>query len=135
MAVSRFEAHVRPRFLADQSSPADGVYAFAYTIRITNTGNQAAQLIARHWVVRDARGRVQEVRGLGVVGQQPLLQPGETFEYTSGCQLQTASGSMQGSYLCVSSEGETFDCPVAAFVLDAMAQDDADAPPHDRVLH
>jgi ApaG protein len=112
---------VRPRYLADQSNPDQGVYFFAYTITIRNTGQVAAQLISRTWNVNDARGHTEKVKGLGVVGQQPLLQPGETFEYTSGTRLRTATGTMHGSFFCVAEDGEKFDVDVPMFVLDALS--------------
>ncbi|ODS90721.1 MAG: Co2+/Mg2+ efflux protein ApaG [Comamonas sp. SCN 65-56] len=129
-----FHAEAQPHYLPEHSSPERGIYSFAYTITITNVGEMAAQLIARHWIIRDAGGGVQEVKGLGVVGQQPLLAPGEAFEYTSGCRLRTASGSMHGSYFCVAEDGERFDCAIAPFALQAIADDGESA--HDaRVLH
>src|SRR5690606_37361151 len=91
-----FRVEVQPRFLPGQSSPEDGLYSFAYTITVTNAGSVAAQLIARHWTIVDAHGHVEEVKGLGVVGHQPLLRPGESFQYTSGCRLRTASGTKIG---------------------------------------
>lgn len=112
---------VRPRYLADQSNPDQGVYFFAYNITIRNTGQVAAQLISRTWNVNDARGHTEKVKGLGVVGQQPLLQPGETFEYTSGTRLRTATGTMHGSFFCVAEDGEKFDVDVPMFVLDALS--------------
>ena len=112
---------VRPRYLADQSNPDQGVYFFAYTITIRNTGQVAAQLISRTWNVNDARGHTEKVKGLGVVGQQPLLQPGETFEYTSGTRLRTPTGTMHGSFFCVAEDGEKFDVDVPMFVLDALS--------------
>lgn len=111
------------------------MYGFAYTITITNTGDISAQLISRHWTICDANGHVQEVKGLGVVGQQPLLRPGESFEYTSGCRLRTSSGSMHGSYFCVAEDGEPFTCPVALFVLEAMSPQSPGEPFSSRVLH
>lgn len=108
---------VTPQYLPDQSEPDDQHFVFAYTVRITNKGKQAAQLISRHWVITDADQHTEEVRGLGVVGQQPLLSPGETFEYTSGCPLPTPVGTMRGSYLCVGENGIPFDVVVAEFVL------------------
>ena len=108
---------VATQFLADQSDPAAGRYVFAYTISISNTGTVAAQLISRHWIITDAEGDVQEVRGLGVVGQQPLLAPGQSFEYTSGCALPTPVGTMKGSYQMVAEDGLPFDTPVPEFVL------------------
>ena len=104
-------------FLPDQSDEGSGRYAFAYTITISNTGTVAAQLISRHWVVTDAENQTQEVRGLGVVGEQPLLQPGERFEYTSGTSLATPVGTMRGSYQMVAEDGTRFDAPVAEFAL------------------
>jgi ApaG protein len=112
---------VRPRYLADQSKPDQGLYFFAYTISIRNTGQVAAQLISRTWNVNDAHGHTEKVKGLGVVGQQPLLQPGETFEYTSGTRLRTATGTMHGSFFCVAEDGEKFDVDVPMFVLDALS--------------
>lgn len=118
MAKYQFRVEVRPEFLPEQSSPEHGIYAFAYTITITNAGTVAAQLISRHWTITDADGQIEEVKGLGVVGHQPLLQPGQSFQYTSGCRLRTASGTMEGSYFCVAEDGERFDTPIAPFLLD-----------------
>lgn len=130
-----FRVEVQPRFLPGQSSPEDGLYSFAYTITVTNAGSVAAQLIARHWTIVDAHGHVEEVKGLGVVGHQPLLRPGESFQYTSGCRLRTASGTMHGSYFVVAEDGERFECPVPLFVLDADAGGADEAPSTGRVLH
>ncbi len=105
------------QYLADQSDPQDGRYVFAYNIVIQNTGTIAAQLISRHWIIRDAESHVQEVRGLGVVGHQPLLKPGERFEYSSGCVLTTPVGTMRGSYQMVAEDGTQFEAPIAEFVL------------------
>jgi ApaG protein len=113
---------VKPRYLADQSDPAHNLYFFAYTITIRNTGNIAAQLISRTWNVNDAHGHSEKVKGLGVVGHQPLLQPGEAFEYTSGTRLRTPTGTMHGSYFCVAEDGEKFDVDVPMFVLDALSE-------------
>ena len=135
MPKYRFQVAVRPQFLPDQSEPDFGMYAFAYTITITNTGDVPAQLIARHWVIEDGHGHIEEVKGLGVVGQQPLLQPGEAFEYTSGCRLRTASGTMHGSYFCVAVDGERFDSPIDAFVLEATNPGADGQPISARVLH
>jgi ApaG protein len=118
MAKYRFSVEVDPQYLPEQSAPADGVFSFAYTITITNTGEVPAQLISRHWIIADAQGGTEEVKGLGVVGHQPLLKPGEAFQYTSGCRLRTESGTMQGSYFCVAEDGERFDVEIPAFVLD-----------------
>jgi ApaG protein len=117
--TKRYEIQVvaRPAFLADQSDPAKKQFVFAYTITITNTGNVTAQLISRHWLITDAEHRVQEVKGLGVVGQQPVLKPGESFEYTSGASLPTAVGTMRGSYQMVAEDGHTFDADIPPFTL------------------
>jgi ApaG protein len=108
---------VTTQYLADQSDPAANRYVFAYTINISNIGSIAAQLISRHWLITDADGDVQEVRGLGVVGHQPLLQPGEQFEYTSGCALNTPVGTMKGSYQMTAEDGGQFEAPIIEFVL------------------
>ena len=113
-----FEVKVQPRFLPEQSAPQQRVWSFAYTITIRNDGDVPAQLVSRHWIITNELGEVEEVKGLGVVGQQPLLKPGETFEYTSGCRLRTPSGTMQGSFFCVAEDGERFDVEVPLFVLD-----------------
>jgi ApaG protein len=108
---------VATRFLEDQSIPEDDRYVFAYTIRIENLGEVAAQLVARHWIITDANGKVEEVRGEGVVGEQPWLQPGEHFEYTSGAVLETPLGTMQGSYRMQAEDGTCFDAMVDPFML------------------
>lgn len=108
---------VQPRYVPEQSSPDDDRYVFAYQVTITNKGTIAAQVVSRHWVIKNADGQVEEVSGLGVVGRQPFLQPGQQFEYTSGCPLNTASGSMRGSFFCVAEDGERFDAPVLPFEL------------------
>ena len=104
-------------YLAEQSDPQHGQYVFAYTITITNTGKIAAQLISRHWIITDSDNHVQEVRGPGVVGEQPMLQPGDSFEYTSGASLATSVGTMRGSYQMVAADGHTFDADIAPFTL------------------
>jgi len=108
---------VKSAYLAEQSDPARNQYVFAYTITITNTGEVAAQLISRHWIITDAEQQVQEVKGLGVIGQQPVLQPGESFEYTSGTSLPTAVGTMRGTYQMVAGDGKTFDAQIPLFTL------------------
>ncbi len=108
---------VQSRFLSDQSDPEANQFAFAYTVRITNVGTVPAQLISRHWVITDASNRETEVKGLGVVGHQPLLKPGESFEYTSGSQLKTPSGSMRGSYFCVAEDATRFEADIPEFTL------------------
>lgn len=119
MPKYQFSVEVEPQYLPDQSEPARELYGFAYTITVQNTGDVPAQLISRHWIINDARGHTEEVRGLGVVGQQPLLKPGEAFQYTSGCRLRTATGTMHGSYFCVAADGERFEVEIPLFVLDA----------------
>ena len=121
MSDYQFQVKVQPRHLPEQSVPAQSVYYFAYTITIRNTGKVAAQLISRTWNVNDANGRTEKVKGLGVVGRQPLLQPGESFEYTSGTRLRTPTGTMHGSFFCVAEDGEKFDVDVPMFVLDALS--------------
>lgn len=106
-----------PQFLPDQSEPENSRYVFAYTITIRNTGNIASQLISRHWIITDAEELVQEVRGLGVVGHQPLLQPGESFEYTSGCSLATPVGTMRGTFQMVAEDGTSFEAVIPEFAL------------------
>jgi ApaG protein len=117
MAVYEFNITVRTQYLEDQSDPERSNYVFAYAVTIKNTGDIAAQLISRHWVIVDANNRKDEVSGLGVVGQQPLLQPGEQFEYTSGTSLATPQGSMTGEYFFVAEDGERFEIPIPEFVL------------------
>lgn len=117
MADYEMTVTVRPQYLADQSDPERARYVFAYTVTIQNTGTVAAQLISRHWVITDANNQVQEVRGLGVVGHQPLLKAGEKFEYTSGTALATPQGSMRGEYFCVAEDGARFEAPIAEFAL------------------
>lgn len=115
----RYEISVNAatQYLAEQSDEAIGRYVFAYTITIANAGNVAAQLISRHWIIADAQGLVQEVRGLGVVGAQPLLRPGETYEYTSGASIATPVGTMRGSYQMVAEDGTRFEAPIPEFTL------------------
>lgn len=108
---------VKTQYLPAQSSLREQRYAFAYTITITNQGHQAVQLISRHWLIRDGNNRIQEVRGEGVVGEQPVIAPGESFRYTSGAVLETAVGSMEGSYQMINAAGDAFEAPIATFVL------------------
>ena len=128
----RFSVEVFPQYLPEQSSPEQGLYLFAYTITITNTGSVTAQLISRTWNVNDANGHTEKVKGLGVVGQQPLLQPGQAFEYTSGTRLRTPTGTMHGSFFCVAEDGEKFDVDIPMFVLDALSNSGASGK---RTLH
>ena len=118
MARYAFEVEVDPRYLPEQSAPDQGIWSFAYTVTIRNTGEVPAQLISRHWIITNELAQVEEVKGLGVIGQQPLLKPGEAFEYTSGCRLRTASGTMQGSYFCVAEDGERFEVEIPVFTLN-----------------
>ena len=108
---------VEPSFVPEQSDPDRGQFVFAYKVRITNTGERPVQVISRYWLITDGEQRVQEVRGLGVIGRQPLLGPGETFEYTSGCPLETPVGTMRGTYYCVGENGIPFEVPIDEFVL------------------
>jgi ApaG protein len=135
MPTYQFTCEVEPQYLSEQSSPEEDLYAFAYTITITNTGEVTAQLIARHWIIDDASGQTEEVKGLGVVGHQPLLRPGESFQYTSGTRLKTPTGSMRGSYFCVAEDGERFEAPIAEFALLASAGGLGSGGPSARVLH
>jgi ApaG protein len=117
MSQYQFSVSSEVRYLPDESDPERRKYAFAYTLTIRNTGQAPAQLIARHWVITDSENHVQEVKGLGVVGHQPLLKPGEQFEYTSWAVIATPVGTMRGEYFCVAEDGERFDAPVPEFVL------------------
>jgi len=108
---------VNTAYLAEQSDPSADRYVFAYTITIANSGTVAAQLISRHWIITDAENVTQEVKGLGVVGEQPLLQPGESFEYTSGTAMATPVGTMHGSYQMVAEDGNKFDAEIPVFTL------------------
>jgi ApaG protein len=117
MAAYEFTVSVKTQYLEEQSQPDSSHYVFAYAITIKNTGQVAAQLISRHWVITDANNHVEEVRGLGVVGHQPLLQPGEQFEYTSGTSMATPQGSMTGEYFCVAEDGEQFEARIPEFIL------------------
>jgi ApaG protein len=108
---------VSSAYVPEQSAPSSKRYVFAYTVKIMNEGGQPAQLRTRHWIITDANGKVEEVRGPGVIGQQPYLKPGEEFEYTSGCVLQTSRGEMRGTYQMHRPTGETFDAAIAPFVL------------------
>ena len=111
------EVNAATQYLAGQSDEAAGRYVFAYTITLRNIGSVAAQLISRHWVITDAQGRVQEVRGLGVVGEQPLLEPGQSYKYTSGTAIATAVGTMKGAYQMVAADGTRFEAPIPEFTL------------------
>jgi ApaG protein len=111
------EIAVQTRFVPEQSQPDSSRYVFAYTIRIANTGSVPARLISRHWIITDGNGKVEEVRGEGVVGEQPYLLPGQGFRYSSGAVLETPVGAMQGSYQMLADDGAHFDAPIAPFTL------------------
>jgi ApaG protein len=113
----QIEIIVSSYYLPEQSDPTVNRYVFAYGIRLLNIGSVVAQLISRHWIITDSDGQVQEVRGLGVVGNQPVLKPGESFEYTSGCQLATPVGTMRGTYQMTAEDGMQFDAPIPEFLL------------------
>lgn len=115
----KYEITVVPRafYIEEQSDPQRNHYVFAYTISLTNTGNVAAQLVSRHWVITDADNQVHEVKGLGVVGQQPLLKPGEHYEYTSGSAIATMVGTMRGTYQMIAEDGTQFDAEIPEFTL------------------
>jgi ApaG protein len=131
MSASPITVEIEPRFLSEQSSPEDGVYTFSYAVTVTNNGKVATQLVARHWFFGDTAGHVQEVKGLGVIGQQPLIAPGASFKYSSVCRLKTPSGTMHGSFLMVTENGDRFDAPIAMVMLEA----DFGGAPVSRVLH
>ena len=122
MSTHDIHIQVQPRYLPEQSSPLDESYSFAYTVTVANQGKVPAQLISRHWIILDEDGQRDEVKGLGVVGHQPMLKPGQAFEYTSGCRLRTPTGSMEGSYRFVREDGEAFDVPIPRFTLDATGR-------------
>lgn len=117
MSAYEFTVAVRTQYVEEQSDPDRAHYVFAYAVTIRNTGTVAAQLISRHWIIADANDQIEEVSGLGVVGNQPLLQPGEQFDYTSGAVLKTPQGSMKGEYFCVAEDGTRFEVPIPEFVL------------------
>ena len=115
----KYAIDVAPRaaYIDDQSDPSKNQYVFAYTITVTNVGTVAAQLISRHWLITDANGKVLEVKGLGVIGQQPTLKPGESFEYSSGTHLETAVGTMRGTYQMLAEDGHAFEADIPLFTL------------------
>jgi ApaG protein len=117
MAKPEFTCEVRVQYLPEQSQPPDGPFAFAYTVTIRNTGDITAQLVARHWVVTDADGNREDVRGLAVVGHQPLLKPGDHFEYASWTRIPTKHGQMRGTYFCMTEEAQPFEAAVPEFEL------------------
>jgi ApaG protein len=109
---------VQSRYVPEQSDPEQGTWLFAYTVVISNKGERVVQLVSRHWIITDANGHVEEVRGPGVIGAQPVLRPGESFEYTSACPLPTSFGTMHGSYQMIDEQGDPFDIEIAAFSLN-----------------
>jgi ApaG protein len=117
MSKPEFTTTVSVRHLPEQSDPASGQHAFAYTVTVRNTGDITAQLIARHWIITDAQGHVEEIRGLAVVGHQPLLKPGESYEYTSWTRLATKHGTMRGTFFCMTEDARPFDAPIEEFGL------------------
>lgn len=135
MPKYQFDVKVQPQYLPEHSCVSADVFRFSYTITLTNTGDMPAQLISRHWVISDANGHTEEVKGLGVVGQQPLLKPGESFQYSSGCQLRTPSGTMHGSYFCMGEDGTPFHSTIPLFILEAQDPASPQQPLGPRVLH
>ena len=130
----QFSCAVVAQHIPEQSAPDDSIYGFAYTVTITNTGQITAQLISRHWEIVDANGHVEEVKGLGVVGHQPLLKPGESFQYSSGSRLRTPTGAMHGTFFCVAEDGERFEALIPMFVLEVGGGGSSNTPPG-RTLH
>ena len=129
MPKYQFSCDVLPHYVPEQSAPEDDVYGFSYTVTITNTGDVTAQLISRHWLISDARGHTEEVKGLGVVGHQPLLKPGESFQYSSGARLRTPSGTMHGSYFFVAEDGERFEAAIPCLCWTQAMRARATGPP------
>jgi ApaG protein len=119
LETRRIRVAVKPAYLDDQSSPEDDRYVWSYTVTIENRGSEPVQLLSRTWNIVDGSGRMQEISGPGVVGAQPVIGPGESFQYTSGCPLETASGSMSGRYQMMSASGESFEAEIPAFLLES----------------
>jgi len=117
MALYEFSVSVHPQYLDAHSNPEEQHFVFAYTVTIRNSGQHTAQLVSRHWIITDGNNQVEEVRGDGVVGEQPVLKPGESYEYTSGCPLPTPVGSMRGTYFCIADDGTKFETSIPEFVL------------------
>jgi ApaG protein len=122
MTTYQFKIEATPTYLSSAEEAGQTLYHFAYSVTFTNTGSVPAQLISRHWIINDAHGHTEEVKGLGVVGHQPLLNPGESFQYASGSRLLTSNGTMHGSFFFVAADGHRFDVPVPLFVLEAVGQ-------------
>ena len=116
--TKRITVTVEPRYMADRSEPGEGRFFWAYTIEIANEGAAPVQILARHWIITDQRGKREDVRGIGVVGEQPVIEPGASFTYTSGCPLTTPSGTMVGTYQAIDDGGEVFTVAIPAFSLD-----------------
>ena len=135
MSKYQFSVEVEAQYLPEQSSPRAAVFSFAYTITITNEGEATGQLLSRHWNISDANGHTEEVSGMGVVGHQPVLKPGESFQYSSGCQLRASSGTMHGSYFCMGDDGTPFTCVIPLFILEAQEPGAPHQPLDPRVLH
>ncbi|MBI4126023.1 MAG: Co2+/Mg2+ efflux protein ApaG [Deltaproteobacteria bacterium] len=118
-AVTRgIKVEVQSRFAPERTEPAKGAYCFVYQVRLTNESSETVQLMSRYWVITDANGRIEEVQGAGVVGEQPVLEPGESYDYSSFCPLDTTEGVMQGAYQMVTADGEQFDVVIAPFALN-----------------
>ena len=117
MAKPEFTVAVKVQYLPDQSRPPEGPFSFAYTVTVRNVGDITAQLVARHWIVTDADAHREDVRGLAVIGQQPVLKPGEHFEYTSGTRIRTPHGAMRGTFFCMTEDAHAFEAPIAEFAL------------------
>ena len=122
MTPYQFKIETTPTFLSSSVEAGQNLYHFAYSVTFTNTGSVPAQLISRHWIINDAHGHTDEVKGLGVIGHQPLLNPGESFQYASGSRLRTSHGTMHGSFFFVATDGHRFDVPAPLFVLEALGQ-------------
>ena len=119
LETKRIRVAVKPAYLDDQSDPDDDRYVWSYTVTIENRGAEPVQLLSRAWTIVDGTGRMQDIRGPGVVGAQPVIAPGESFQYTSGCPLETASGTMSGRYQMMSASGESFEAEIPAFLLES----------------
>jgi ApaG protein len=115
--TNNVRVEVESQYAPERSQPFQNHWFFHYTVRISNEGDETVQLLSRHWIITDGNGHVEEVRGAGVVGEQPVLSPGESFEYTSGCQLKTSTGTMRGTYQMVTEEGDRFEAQIAPFAL------------------
>jgi ApaG protein len=122
MLTYQFQIEATPTYLSSSEEAGQSLYHFAYSVSFTNTGSVPAQLISRHWIINDAQGRTEEVKGLGVIGQQPLLNPGESFQYASGARIRTSHGTMHGSFFFVAADGHRFEVAVPLFVLQANGQ-------------